>query len=105
MIVIETLAFTRRVMALMSDDEYTAMQWFLRFKPDAGDIIRRTGGARKVRWRKKGQGKRGGLRVIYFNHVEKDTLWMLALYEKKEKEDLSKSDKEVIKQLIQEITK
>ena len=52
MIVVETLAFTRRVIALMSDDEYTAMQWFLRFKPDAGDIIRRTGGARKVRWRK-----------------------------------------------------
>ena len=105
MIVIETLAFTRRVMALLSDDEYTAMQWFLRFKPDAGDVIQGAGGARKVRWRKKGQGKRGGLRAIYFHHAEKDTLWMLALYEKKEKEDLSKSDKEVIKQLIQEITK
>ena len=38
MLVIETLAFTRRVMVLLSDDEYTAMQWFLRFKPDAGDI-------------------------------------------------------------------
>jgi hypothetical protein len=103
--VIETLAFNRRVMALLSDDEYTAMQWFLRFKPDAGDIIQSTGGARKVRWRKKGQGKRGGLRVIYFHHVEKGTLWMLALYEKKTKEDLSESDKEVIKKLIQEITK
>ncbi len=54
---------------------------------------------------KKGQGKRGGLRVIYFHHAEENTLWMLALYEKKEKEDLSKSDKEVIKQLIQEIKK
>ncbi|MBC8548523.1 MAG: type II toxin-antitoxin system RelE/ParE family toxin [Candidatus Brocadiales bacterium] len=105
MVVIETLAFTRRVTVLLSDDEYTAMQWFLRFKPDAGDIIQRTGGARKVRWRKKGQGKRGGLRIVYFHHAEKDTLWMLALYEKKAKEDLSESDKEVIKQLIQEITK
>lgn len=105
MIVVETLAFTRRVVALMSDDEYTAMQWFLRFKPDAGDIIRRTGGARKVRWGKKVQGKRGGLRVIYFHHTKKDTLWMLALYEKKEKENLSESDRKIIKQLIQEITK
>lgn len=105
MIIIETLAFTRRVTALLSDDDYAAMQWFLRFKPDAGDIIQRTGGARKMRWRKKGQGKRGGLRVIYFHHAEKDTLWFLALYEKKAKEDLSESDKEVIKQLIQEITK
>jgi len=105
MVVIETLAFTRRVTVLLSDDEYTAMQWFLRFKPDAGDIIQHTGGARKVRWRKKGQGKRGGLRIIYFHHAAKDNLWMLALYEKKAKEDLSESDKEVIKQLIQEITK
>ncbi len=105
MLIIETLAFTRRVTALLSDEEYTAMQWFLRFKPDTGDIIQRTGRARKMRWRKKGQGKRGGLRVIYFHHAEENTLWMLALYEKKEKEDLSKSDKEVIKQLIQEIKK
>ncbi len=105
MIIIETLAFTRRVTALLSDDEYTAMQWFLRFKPDAGNIIQHTGRARKMRWRKKRQGKRGGLRVIYFYHAEKDTLWMLALYEKKEKEDLSKTDKEVIKKLIQEIIK
>jgi hypothetical protein len=81
------------------------MQWFLSFKPEAGDIIQRMGGARKIRWRKKGQGKRGGLRVIYFHHAEKNTLWMLALYEKKAKEDLSKFDKEVIKQLIREIKK
>lgn len=100
MVVIETLAFTRRVTVLLSDDEYSAMQWFLRFKPDAGNIVKRTGGARKLRWR-----KRSGLRVIYFHHAEKDTLWMLAFYEKKAKDDLSESDKEVIKQLIQEITK
>lgn len=103
--IIETLAFTRRVTTLLSDDEYKALQWFLRFQPDAGYIIQRAGGARKMRWRKKGQGKRGGLRVIYFHHEEKDTLWMLALYEKKEKEDLSESDKEIIKQLVKEITK
>ena len=58
-----------------------------------------------MRWRKKGQGKRGGLRAISFHHEAKDTLWMLVMYEKKEKEDLSKTDKEIIKRLIQEITK
>jgi len=93
------------VTPLLSDDEYTAMQWFLSFKPEAGDIIQRVGGTRKMRWRKKGQWKRGGLRVIYFHHAEKDTLWMLALYEKKAKEDLSEFDTEVIKQLILEIKK
>ena len=47
MIIIETLAFTRRVTELLSDDEYRAMQWFLRFQPNAEDIIQRTGGHAK----------------------------------------------------------
>ncbi|MFQ5716896.1 MAG: type II toxin-antitoxin system RelE/ParE family toxin [Nitrospinales bacterium] len=104
-VVIETLGFTRRVTEFLSDDEYTALQWFLSNRLTAGDIIQRTGGARKLRWKQKGQGKRGGLRVIYFSHSRKDELWMLALYAKSEREDLSESDKKIVKQLIEEIKK
>lgn len=104
-VVIETLGFTRRVTALLSDNEYAALQWFVAHKPDSGDVIQGTGGARKLRWRKKGQGKRGGLRVIYFHHVKQNTLWMLALYEKTGQEDLSTADKKIVKQLIEEIKK
>ena len=78
---------------------------FLDAKPTAGDVIKRTGGSRKLRWRKKGQGKRGGLRVIYFYHAKQHTFWMLALYEKTEQEDLSEADKNIVKQLIEEIKK
>lgn len=102
---IETRGFTRRITELLSDDEYTALQWFLNATPTAGDVIKHAGGARKLRWRKKGQGKRGGLRVIYFYHVKQRTFWMLALYEKTEQEDLSEADKNIVKQLIEEIKK
>lgn len=105
MVIVETLAFTRRITKLLSDDEYTALQWFLRATPKKGDVIQGTGGARKLRWSKEGQGKRGGLRIIYFYHDEKAVLWMLALYEKREQEDLSEQDKKIVKQLIQEIKK
>lgn len=104
-IVIETLGFTRRVTDSLSDDEYTALQWFLCNQPTVGDVIQRAGGARKLRWKKKGQGKRGGLRVIYFYHSRKNELWMLALYAKSEQEDLSVSDKKIVKRLIEEIKK
>ena len=102
---VETLGFTRRVTEFLSDDEYTALQWFLCNQPTAGDVIPRTGGARKMRWKQKGQGKRGGLRVIYFHHSGEEELWMLALYAKSEQEDLSTTDKKILKRLIEEIKK
>ncbi|MFQ5481667.1 MAG: type II toxin-antitoxin system RelE/ParE family toxin [Nitrospinaceae bacterium] len=104
-VVIETRGFTRRVAELLADNEYTARQWFLRRQPSSGDVIQRTGGARKLRWKQKGQGKIGGLRVIYFHPSRRDELWMLALYAKTEQEDLSAADKKIVKGLIEEIKK
>ena len=91
--IVETRAFTRKVTVLLSEEEYAALQIFLRAQPDAGDVIQRTGGARKVRWKKKGKGKRGGFRVIYFYHDANNMLWMLDMYEKSDQEDLSENDK------------
>ncbi len=105
MVIIETLAFTRRMVSLLSDTEYQALQWFLCTAPDAGAVIQGTGGARKVRWKQEHQGKRGGVRIIYFHHGRKDQIWMLALYAKTEKEDLSSDDKKIVKQLVEEIKK
>ena len=105
MVIIETLAFTRRVRSLLSDEEYQALQWFLCTVPDAGAVIQGTGVARKVRWKQERQGKRGGVRIIYFHHAQEDRLWMLALYAKTEQEDLSSDDKKIVKQLVEEIKK
>ena len=63
---IETRLFTKLVPQYLSDDEYAALQQALVADPTAGDLIRGSGGVRKLRWSVAGRGKRGGIRVIYY---------------------------------------
>lgn len=86
---VETPIFTKRIQQYMDDDEYAELQKYLAAKPDAGDIIRGSGGIRKLRWAGSGRGKRGGLRVIYFWWVAKDRISLLLAYPKNEMDDLS----------------
>ena len=86
---VETPVFTRRVQEHLSDDEYAALQLFLVERPDAGKIIKHSGGIRKVRWAGSGRGKRGGLRVIYYWWVAKDRVSMLTVYAKNKRDDLT----------------
>jgi hypothetical protein len=60
----ETTLFARQITELMSDEELSALQWVLIANPDRGDLIRGSGGLRKIRCAGSGRGKRGGLRVI-----------------------------------------
>ena len=62
---IETKLFTRPVQEYLTDDEYQELQMHLIQQPEAGAVIRGSGGVRKLRWRAPGRGKRGGYRVIY----------------------------------------
>lgn len=64
--VIETPEFQRRTEKLLTKAEREALIDYLAANPDAGDVIRGTGGARKVRWTARGKGKRGGVRVVTF---------------------------------------
>jgi mRNA-degrading endonuclease RelE of RelBE toxin-antitoxin system len=73
----------------MEDESYAALQSYLAKRPDAGDLIRGSGGMRKVRWAGGGRGKRGGLRVIYYWWVAKDRISMLFVYPKSGQDDLS----------------
>ena len=61
---VETKLFTRLIDEYLSDDEFAALQLSLAVNPEAGDVIKGTGGVRKMRWAGSGRGKRGGLRVI-----------------------------------------
>jgi len=65
MVIVETSVFTRQVLDLLSDEEYRKLQIELANYPDAGAVIKGSGGLRKMRWKAKGRGKRGGVRVIY----------------------------------------
>lgn len=86
---VETPIFTKRVQQYMDDEEYGEMQAFLTLRPDAGNVIKGTGGMRKLRWAGSGRGKRGGLRVIYYWWVAKDRISMLLAYPKNEQDDLT----------------
>ncbi|NOS69791.1 MAG: type II toxin-antitoxin system RelE/ParE family toxin [Verrucomicrobia bacterium] len=89
MVFIETPTFTKRVLQLLDDERYAELQLHLAKRPEAGDLIRGSGGIRKIRWAGSGRGKRGGLRVIYYWWVGKDRISMLLVYPKNEQDDLS----------------
>ncbi len=102
MIIIETSFFTRKVYALLDDDEYRRMQTVLVIRPDAGDLIPGSGGLRKLRWGLQSHGKRGGVRVIYYWAVRQDCILMLLLYAKNEKDNLSAEQLKVLRKMIEE---
>ena len=72
----------------LDDDEYAELQQFMMKDPEAGDLVRESGGVRKLRWKRKGMGKRGGLRVIYFVRYQPNEFWMLTLYAKAKQENI-----------------
>ena len=100
MVFIETSVFTKFITKYLSDDEYLGLQNFLFNHPDAGQIIRGTGGVRKIRWANSGKGKRGGLRIIYYWQVNADEIWMLTVYGKSERESIPAH---ILKKIAEEI--
>ncbi len=99
---VETPVFPREVTELLSDEEYRGLQLALLFRPEQGPLIPRSGGLRKLRWRRGGGGKRGGLRVIYYWDKDADTVYMLFAYPKTKQEDLTPSQLRVLSKLVRE---
>jgi len=60
----------------------------LAVNPEAGDVVPQSGGCRKVRWSMAGTGKRGGVRVIYFNRLDERKIWLITMYAKNERESI-----------------
>ena len=85
MLFIETTTFTKLIEAYLTDDEYLGLQSYLLRHPEAGKVIRGTGGVRKLRWGVQGKGKRGGIRVIYYLKRQDDEIWMLTVYKKSDR--------------------
>jgi hypothetical protein len=89
MIFIETSTFTKLLPNYLSDDDYRGLQSYLLKKPDAGDLVKGSGGVRKVRWASSGKGKSGGLRLMYYWKKSEHEIWMLTLYGKSERASIS----------------
>ncbi len=80
--VIETPTFQKQAESIWTENERLAFISWISQNPLVGDVIPGADGARKVRWSVAGKGKRGGVRVIYFNLVEQDVIVLITLYQK-----------------------
>lgn len=94
-IFVELPAFERRPAEYLDDEAFRSLQAELMANPEAGDLIQGTGGLRKLRLgdQRRGKGKRGGLRVIYFWWTGGAQFWLFTLYDKSELDDLSPSER------------
>jgi mRNA-degrading endonuclease RelE of RelBE toxin-antitoxin system len=99
---VETPVFTRTVTALLDEEQYRALQLALALRPEPGDLIRGSGGLRKLRWGLAGRGKRGGARVLYSWDMPTETLFMLYAYTKQEQGDLTPQQVKVLRRLVGE---
>ncbi len=101
MVIIETSLFTKQVEKLLTDEAYRLLQSELAKRPDLGVLVPGSGGLRKVRWGHQGQGKRGGVRVIYYWAVTSEHLLMLLMYPKNVQDNLSQAQLKMLKQIVE----
>lgn len=99
---VETPVFTRRIVQLLSDEEYRQLQLYLAERPDAGKVIPGSGGLRKLRWGIGQTGKRGGLRLIYYWVVHRDMILFLFAFRKNERSDLTPEQLHILRRIIEE---
>lgn len=100
MTVVETPFFLRKAAGLLKEEERSRVIAFVGANPEAGDVIQETGGVRKLRWSVQGRGKRGGVRVIYYFHSEVLPIFLLTVYAKNQKSNLTKAERHEFKKLL-----
>ena len=99
----EAPAFTQYVSNYLADDEYRELRSQLASVPELGDLMPGTGGFRKLRWAdpRRGKGRRGGLRIIYYYFVAEQQIWLMTLYDKDEAADLTPKEKKALKGAVE----
>ena len=102
MIFLETPVFTRQIKEMVEDEEYRLLQLRLVANPDAGDVIPRSGGLRKIRLGVAGRGKRGGARVIYYWVTAKSQIYMVLAYAKNVQDDLTADQLKMLRALVKQ---
>ncbi len=100
---IELRSFTERMNGRMTASELREMQIYLIEHPDAGALIKGTKGLRKLRWKAAGRGKQGGVRVIYYWFVSENEIYLLDLYAKNERADLTNDQAKELSNLIRRL--
>ncbi len=98
--VAELPEYIRHADKLMSASERLDILNYLSAHPKSGDLIEGTGGIRKLRWGRGAQGKSGGVRVIYYVHSDLMPLYLLTLFAKNERANLSKAERNDLAELV-----
>jgi len=100
---VEAPAFARFRDGYLDDDGFAELQRYLASNPEAGDMVPGGGGIRKLRWKdpRRGKGRRGGLRVIYYCFLSEQEIWLLTLYDKDESADLTKDEREQLRRALE----
>jgi len=100
---VETPIFTEEIVQILSDSDYAKLQAALILQPDLGELIPGTGGLRKMRWGipSHGRGKRGGIRVIYYWYMSQSLIYLLMVYPKSKRADLSARQKEMLRKIAE----
>ena len=103
-IFIELPPFERHRQSYLNDEGFREFQRVLMTNPEAGDVIENTGGLRKIRHadEKRGKGKRGGLRIIYFWWPSGNQYWLFTVYNKDEMDDLTAAQRKILKELLKQ---
>jgi hypothetical protein len=102
LIFVETTRFTRQICELVTDASYAKLQTWVASNPRVGDLMPGSGGLRKLRWKRAGGGKRGGIRIIYFWCVSDDVILMLLAFAKSEQEDLTREQLKLLKKVVEQ---
>jgi hypothetical protein len=92
--------FTRNAASLLSRDEVQQLIAHLAVNPAAGALVVGIGGIRKLRWAREGMGKSGGVRVIYYHHDERIPLYLLSIFGKNQKTNISKTEANELAKLV-----
>jgi hypothetical protein len=100
---VEAPAFARFRDRYLDDDGFAELQQYLAKNPEAGNMVPGAGGIRKLRWRdsRRGKGRRGGLRVIYYCFLSEQEIWLLTLYDKDEADDLTEEERDQLKRALE----
>ena len=96
--------YVRRAEKLMNASERMDIIHYLAAHPKAGDLMEGTGGIRKLRWGRGAQGKSGGVRIIYYVHSERMPLYLLTLFAKNERANISKAQRNELAELVDVLT-
>jgi hypothetical protein len=99
--VVETLLFQKQWPLYWSEEERGEFAVHISASPDAGDVVPGSGGIRKVRWRRAGSGKSGGVRVIYFTRTVEEEIVLLTLYAKSTTDNLTGAKLKEIRRVLE----